>query len=115
VSQDDAIILAFKVAEVASVLSIAAFILFYSRWASWWSNAIGRTIVIKDLLLIIAFIPSILSLFFRFSRLTSHVAAWLDVAMIGLIAPVMIWRTFVFWRIHRDGNGTNDEDQEAAP
>ncbi len=102
-SQDEAILLAFKVVEVASVVTIVAFVACYTRWAAWYRNPIGRTIVIKDLLLIIAFIPSILSLFWTFNRLTSHIAAWLDVAMIGLISPVMIWRIFVFGKIHKAG------------
>lgn len=102
-SQDQAIILAFKIVEVTSVAAIAVFVACYSAWADWWTDAIGRTIVIKDLLLVIAFTPSILSLFFHFSRLTSHIAAWVDVAMIGLIAPVMTWRVFVFWKIHKTG------------
>ena len=46
----------------------------------------GRTIVIKDFLLLVALIPSVLSLFVELNRLTSHVAAWLDVAAFGRIA-----------------------------
>ena len=102
-TQDDAIILCFKVVEVAGLVAIAAFIGCYSLWARWWANPIGRTIVVKDLLLIIVFIPSLLSLFLDFNRLTSHIAAWIDVAMIGLISPVMAWRIIVFRRIHKDG------------
>lgn len=102
-TQEQAIIPAFKVVEVSGLVTIAAFVTCYTRWAAWYRNAIGRTIVIKDLLLVIAFIPSVLSLFLNFSRLTSHIAAWSDIAMIGLISPVMIWRIVVFGRIHRNG------------
>lgn len=107
-TQDDAIILAFKAAEVSGLVTITFFIICYSTWARWWSNQIGRTIVVKDLLLIVVFIPSVLSLFLDFNRLTSHIAAWTDIAMIGLISPVMIWRTVVFWRIHKAGRGRLD-------
>jgi hypothetical protein len=109
VSQDQAIILCFKAAEIAGLVTIAVFVGCYSRWAAWWSNPIGRTIVAKDLLLILAFIPSLLSVFLNFSRFTSHIAAWADVAVIGLISPVMIWRTIVFGRIHRDGERGRDD------
>ena len=108
-TQDDAIVLAFKVVEIASVVTIVAFIACYSMWAKWWREAIGRTIVIKDALLIVAFIPSILSIFFHFGRLTSHIAAWIDIAVIGLIAPVMCLRIAVFWKIHRDSKTTDIE------
>ena len=62
------IILAFKVADIASVVTIAAFIGVYTRYAKWWRNPIGRTIVIKDVALILVLIPSILSIFFQFNR-----------------------------------------------
>jgi hypothetical protein len=111
VSQDQAIVLCLKIVEVSGLVTITAFITCYSRWASWIHNAIGRTIVIKDLLLVVAFIPSLLSLFLNFNRLTSHIAAWIDISMLGLISPVMIWRIFVFRSIHRSGqreDGSND-------
>jgi hypothetical protein len=117
VTQDQAIILCFKIVEVASVATIVSFVACYTLWAPWYRNAIGRTIVIKDLLLIVVFIPSILSIFLHYNRLTSHIAAWLDVAMIGLISPVMIWRTYIFWKIHRDGKRGDamPSDQEGEP
>lgn len=107
-TQDQWIILWLKVAELAAIASIAGFTACYSWWAPWWRNQIGRTIVVKDLLLIVALLPASLSLFFHFSRLTSRVAAWADIAMIGLIAPVMIWRVWVFRKLHRDGERKRD-------
>ena len=58
-NQDQLIVLCLKAAEVSGLVTITAFIACYSRWAKWHRNPIGRTIVIKDLLLIIAFIPSL--------------------------------------------------------
>jgi len=101
-TQDQAIILAFKVAEVASLVTIIAFVVCYSRWAKWWRNPIGRTIVFKDLALVLVLIPSILSIFIDFNRLTSHIAAWCDVVSFGAIPVIMCWRIAVFWRIHRN-------------
>lgn len=102
-SQDQIILLCFKIIEIGGLVTITAFICCYSRWARWWKNPIGRTLVAKDIALILVFIPSVLSIFLRFNRLTSHIAAWSDIAMIGSISPVMIWRTAVFWKIHKAG------------
>ena len=102
-SQEQAILLAFKVTEIASVVTIAAFIACYSRWAPWHRNAIGRTIVLKDIALILVLIPSILSIFINFNRLTSHIAAWFDVGSFALVPVIMVWRIAVFRRIHKDG------------
>jgi hypothetical protein len=103
VSQDQVIVLAFKVVEAASLVTIAAFVICYSFWAPWWKNPIGRTIVAKDIALILVLIPSILSIFFSFSRLTSHIAAWFDLASFGAIPVIMTWRTVAWRRIHKAG------------
>jgi uncharacterized BrkB/YihY/UPF0761 family membrane protein len=117
VSQEDAIVLAFKVVEVASVVTIAAFIACYSRWAPWHRNPIGRTIVLKDVALMLVLIPSILSIFINFNRLTSHIAAWFDVGSFALVPIIMVWRIFVFRRIHQDGKQaaltSDDKDGDA--
>jgi hypothetical protein len=117
VSQDQAILLAFKVVEVASVVTIAAFVAYYSTVANWWANPIGRTIVIKDIALILVLIPSLLSIFIDFNRLTSHIAAWFDVASFGAIPVIMVWRIIVWRRIHKAGklNGNGDGSQGGGP
>ena len=111
-SQDDALIWLFKIVLIADVVSVAWFIALYWRLSrgAMWRNEIGRTIAVKDILLILALIPSILSLFFKFSRLTSHVAAWFDVAVFGLIAVAMCWRSRVWRSIHN----RKAEDQESG-
>lgn len=90
------IILLYRVVLISNVISILSFILYYSKKAPWWNNSIGRTIVAKDMLLLLASVPPVLSLFFSFNRLTSQVAAWVDLVFLGLIAPVMVWRILVF-------------------
>jgi len=111
-SQEQWIVLAFKIVLLGDVLAVLAFIADYTRLAKWWSNPVGRTIVIKDLLLVLAFVPSIMSLFFRFSRFSSIVAAWFDIAIFAGIAAVMLWRIAVLERIHRHrppGSGTSPD------
>jgi hypothetical protein len=109
VSQDQALILAFKVVEVASVVTIVAFVACYSRWARWWANTIGRTIVYKDIALILVLLPSILSIFIDFSRFTSRIAGWFDLCAFALVPVIMTWRIVVFRKIHRDGKDTQRE------
>src|SRR6185312_9116880 len=103
--------LAFKVVEVASVIAIAAFTICYSRWARWWANPIGRTIVLKDIALILVLFPSILSIFFSFNRLTSHIAAWFDVGSFALVPIIMCWRILVFRKVHQAGNSSSDDQK----
>jgi hypothetical protein len=103
VSQAAWLVLALKVVLIADVAAVLAFIGDYSRLANWWSNPVGRTIVIKDFLLVLAFTPSILSLFFKFSRSSGIAAAWFDISVFAGIAAVMLWRVAVFERIHRRG------------
>jgi hypothetical protein len=103
-TQQQALILAFKIVEVASVAAIAAFVACYSKWARWWENAIGRTLVFKDIALVLVLIPSILSIFIDFNRLTSRIAGWFDVTAFALVPVIMVWRTFVFRKIHKTGH-----------
>lgn len=103
-TQDQLIILLLKVVLVAGEASVLAFIGQYTRLARWWHNEIGRTLIVKDILLALMLLPTILSLFFQFSRLTSHVAAWVDIGLFGLLTPVMIWRIVVWQKIHNDKN-----------
>lgn len=97
------IILLLRIVLISGEVSILAFIAQYTRLAKWWCSPVGRTIVIKDILLVLVLIPSILSLFFQFSRLSSHIAAWVDIVLLGLVTPVMWWRVWIWERIHRHG------------
>lgn len=102
-TQDQVLILLFKVAELFAMASIIVFVAVYWRLAPWWRNPIGRTIVIKDIALFVALIPSALSLFLQFNRLTSHIAAWFDMCCIASIGVIMLWRTAVWIRVHKSG------------
>ena len=102
-TREDWLILSFKVVVIAAFLSLAAWIAIYTKLSPWWRSPIGKTLVIKTSLIALLLVPSILALFFHFSRFTSMVAGWVDVALIGLICPVMIWRSAVWVRIHREG------------
>jgi hypothetical protein len=100
-TQDQWIVVCLKIVLISGFLSLIAWVAIYSMLADWVHNSIGRTLVAKTLLIAGLFVPTILSLFFRFSRFTSHVAGWIDVTLIGLVTPVMLWRTIVWLRISR--------------
>ena len=102
-TQEQLIVLLLKIVLISGVASIIAFVVQYTILAPWWRNPIGRTLVTKDVLLIALFTPSILSVFIHFNRLTSIIAAWVTVALLGLVTPVMIWRMAVWYRMHKEG------------
>lgn len=100
-SQDQVILLLLKIGLVSGFASIAAWVAVYSRLAKWWTNPVGRTLVIEAALIAGLFVPQILSLFFHLNRFDSRVAAWADVTLIGLVTPVMAWRTIAWLRLDR--------------
>lgn len=97
------LILAFKVVTVAGFASLAAWIAVYTRLAKWWQNDIGRTLVAKTALIALLLVPTALSLFFHLSGRTSLAMAWVDVGLIALITPVMLWRIAVWLKVYRAG------------
>ena len=111
------IILAFKVVEVASLVTIVAFVACYTWWTrgKCWTNPIGQTIVAKDAALILVLIPSLLSIFIGFNRLTSHIAAWFDITAFATVPVIMTWRVIAWRRIHKAGklNGDGSEGGDA--
>lgn len=108
------LILLTKITLIADMVAIIAFIADYSRLAPWWRNPVGRTIVIKDLLLLGVISMVVLSVFFQFSRLTSQVAAWIQIAELAAMAVVMLWRIVVFERIHRHGTPKDGDDSQGG-
>lgn len=100
-TQADWIVLALKIVCVAGFVSLATWVVQYSRYTAAWRNPIGRTLMVKTSLIALLLIPTTLSLFFHFSRLTSYAAGWIDVVLIGAITPVMTWRMLVWRKIHR--------------
>ena len=116
-SQDAWILLLFKIVIIADIAASLLFVADYTRLTRWgaWSreNPIGQTVIIKSLLLGAAFVPSALSLFLKFNRLTSHIAAWTDIALFAAIAGVLLWRIVVFERVHREKGPAPPPDKEA--
>lgn len=117
-SQDDLILLLFKISTISIILSIALFIGVYTRLAPWWKSPIGRTLVWKDALLAIVLIPTVISLFFKLNRMTSHLIAWFDIGDFFLITGVLLVRCRLWFNIHKGGrtpNGGDDHPADARP
>lgn len=101
-SQDQLLILISKIVVVSGFLSLTGWIAQYTRYAKWWRNDVGRTLIAKTTLIAILLIPAMFSLFFNLNRFDSRIIGWLDVVLLGLVTPVMIWRILVFRKIHRE-------------
>lgn len=109
------LILAFKVTVIAGFVSLAGWVALYSFLADWWRNPIGRTLVAKTALIALLFIPTALSLFFKLSRIGSYIAGWVDVGLIGLVTPVMLWRSVIWVRLHRAGRLPSNGNDGGPP
>lgn len=97
------LILTLKVALISGFISLTGWVILYSFVADWFRNPVGRTLVAKTALIAGLFIPTTLSLFFHLNRLDSYIAGWVDAGLIGLVSPVMWWRSIVWLRLHRAG------------
>lgn len=109
-SQVQLLLLAYKITTVAVIASTVSFVLVYTKLAPWWRSAIGRTIVWKDIVLVMAFLPVTMSLFFHFSRLTSLVASWIDIADFVAITVIMVIRCRIWIRTYADGQPEIEQD-----
>jgi len=98
---DRLIVLLLRIFLISGFASILLWIVTYSTVAKWWRNPVGRTIVLFAALVACLLVPTTLSLFFQLSRTTSLAAAWADVALIGLVTPVMCWRIVTWRRVAR--------------
>ena len=100
------IILLGKIVCIAALASLAGWVAIYTRLAKWWRNPIGRTLVTKTLLIAALLLPTTINLFFTLNPIG---VAWVDIALIGAITPVMIWRSVVWMRLGRDQGETGHD------
>ncbi len=101
-------VLCMKTGLIAGFVSLTGWVVLYSFLADWWRNPVGRTLVAKTALVAGLFVAPVLSIFFR---LDIYIAGWTDVALVGLVTPVMIWRSLVWWRLHKAGKLPRSEDR----
>ena len=113
-TQDAVMVLLLKIGLISGFASLLGWVTVYHvlTGGGWRRNPLGRTLVVKSLLIAVLFVPATLSLFFHLTRNGSRIAGWADVALIGAVAPVMLWRTVVMFRLERAGRGQQDKDDE---
>lgn len=99
-TQDQWVVLAFRVVLIAAEAGAVLFAGVYTFLARWHKNPVGKSVVIVDALLGAGLLPSILSLFLQFNRLTSRVSAWLDVAIFGIMAAGLLHRAALWPKLH---------------
>lgn len=109
------LVLVLKAGLISGFVSLIAWIALYTRLAKWWRNPVGRTLVTKTALIAALFVPSILGLFFKLSRMDSYTVGWIDTGLICLVSPVMWWRCLVWVKLHRAGRLPRDGSDGQGP
>lgn len=84
----------------AATVTVLVFTVQYTLSSPWWNDPIGRTVVFKDLALLILLIPASLSLIWP-SWLSPISGAVLSVVSTALITIAMAWRSVVWFRIRK--------------
>ena len=102
-TQDSLIILCLKIGVISGFVSLVTWVAVYSYLAQWWHHPLGRTLVVKSLLIAALLVPTALALFLHLSGRGSRIVAWADVVLIGAIAPTMTWRIWVWLKLDRTG------------
>lgn len=104
-SQDQILILGFKITLIAGEAAALLWVAVYTYLANWRANPIGATVTRFALYLAALYVPSILSLYFRFNRQTSRAAGWFDMAVFAVIAVELFRRIPLWVRLHMDKSG----------
>lgn len=104
-TQDQWAILAFRVVLIVIPVAVAMWVAVYTYLSKWWKNPIGKTVVRFAVVVALAIVPSVLSLFFNFNRTTSRVAAWIDVVLFSQVAWSVLRRIPLWVRLHMDKTG----------
>lgn len=107
---------ALQVVLISGFCSLVMWVVVYTLLAPWWRNPIGRTLVAKTVLIAALLVPTTIGLYFPH---INHVAwTWVDIVLIGLITPVMLWRTIVWLKLYKlrkignNGDATSLERQD---
>lgn len=95
--------LILKIVLIFAILVYCHFTIAYSRWAKWWKNPIGLTMVLEAVALALAYLPVVLSAFLVFSNFSKEVALWVLIFFFGCGPAIVEWRTIVMWRLNKAG------------
>ena len=108
-------VIAYRVVLVADLAAIYSYVGIYTLLQPWWKSKIGRSIVLKDLVLSVPMLVIAGSLFFSFGRLGSKVASGLDLGALAAIAAILFARSEVWIAEHaRKAGHIADEADRVA-
>lgn len=86
-----------------TTISVMLFLVVYTRFAAWWKNPVGRTIVALDVALLLLLIPDTIKLALgrQLPFFLSAAWGWIivgDIFFIGLIALSRVWVWRKIWK-----------------
>lgn len=84
--------------DAAFGITIVLWILQYTFTYPWWTDAIGRTLIFKDLCLLALVVPSVMRVLWP-HLISLQVMANIDLGVITGIIVAMCWRIAVWYRI----------------
>lgn len=96
-----------RIAITEDVVFILAFLIQYTTLAKWWRHAIGATLVVKDILLLLALGADGMMLFWP--GMPPSWAPWLTLTLVSLIGPIIGWRIAAFASYHRRHREDNED------
>jgi hypothetical protein len=88
--------------EVAVFLASLLFPVIASFFWPWWKTAMGRNIVVFDLMLSLVYLQFPLGYWFGVSPYAQWLL-WLVDASFAAIVPVILWRIATIWIVQRAG------------
>jgi hypothetical protein len=98
-----AVLLLDKIGIFTGFAGLVAWMAAYTWQENWWRHQLGFSLVAKSAILAALLSLFGLSILFHLNRGDSRLVAWLAVAFLNLIGPVMAWRTVVWTRIYQSG------------
>jgi len=88
--------------EIAAFLASLLFPAIVSFFWPWWKTAMGRNIIVFDLLLALVYLQFPLEYWAGVSPFEQWLV-WLTDASFALIIPAIAWRAVVIWRVQKEG------------
>lgn len=116
-TQDQWLTLADRIVLICAFITLtswAAVDLRLTRGRAW-KNPVGKSLLLETLLIAAVCVPSALSVFLHLSRRDNEIVGWVDVALIGIVTPVMAQRIVVWFRLYRSGKAGGQDPPGDGP
>jgi hypothetical protein len=91
--------LAARYGVEAIFYSALGFIAVVSLFWPWWKTQLGWTFAAKSAALALATLPAMVHVWV--GGATPAWLAWLGVAALWAVPPILVWRAWVLWRVQR--------------